>query len=200
MEQLREFFPAVPEQQLRTALSLTGNDVSAAAQFLLNDSNSSRQEEGTVRTSLTYDNHGVELETRSEVDSELEPNDIQLNTGNSMERNVFEQASPLPLLINNLTSTTNNSDNPSVESEGTQESPIFTIGTRIRYHDHSDSEWEESDSEEFSVTNYLESYNNRSMFATPSQRRAKVYIQPTNHDQETASSKTNCFGHFLTTK
>ena len=51
----------------------------------------------------------------------------------------------------------------------------------------------ESDSEDFSVTNYLESYNNRSMFATPSQRRAKVYIQPTNHDQETASSKNKLF-------
>ena len=194
MEQLREFFPAVPEQQLRTALSLTGNNVSAAAQYLLNDSNSNQDdEEGTVRTSLTYDSLGVQLETRSEVNSGLEPNDIQVNAGNSVERNVFEQASPLPLLINNLTSTTNNSENPSVESEGTQESPIFTIGTRIRYHDHSDSEWEESDSEDFSVTNYLESYNNRSMFATPSQRRAKVYIQPTNHDQETASSKNKLF-------
>ena len=100
MEQLREFFPAVPEQQLRTALSLTGNNVSAAAQYLLNDSNSNQDdEEGTVRTSLTYDSLGVQLETRSEVNSGLEPNDIQLNAGNSVERNVFEQTSPLHLSL-----------------------------------------------------------------------------------------------------
>ena len=194
MEQLREFFPAVSDQDLRTALSLTGNNVSAAAQFLLNDSDSTDDaEEGTVRTSLTYDSQVVQVATRSESNGELESNATHADANSSMEDNVFEQASPPSLLINNLTSTTNDSDNPPVESEGTQDSPIFTIGTRIRYQDHSDSEWEESDGEDFSVTNYLESYNSRSMFATPSQRRAKVYVKPTNHAQDTAISKNKLF-------
>ena len=39
MEQLSEFFPSATEQQLRTALSLSGDNVSAAAQFLLIDDN-----------------------------------------------------------------------------------------------------------------------------------------------------------------
>ena len=68
MEQLRDFFPALPEQRLLTALSLNGNNVSAAAQFLLNENeNIVNSEVGTITSTLTYNNFNNDTQKNFKV-------------------------------------------------------------------------------------------------------------------------------------
>ncbi len=180
MEQLRDFFPALPEQQLLTALSLNGNNVSAAAQFLLNENENV--------TTLTYNNSNNDEEESSLNDVERSniSNNIMSNSQQS-SASIFSVASPPAVLINNI-----NESNSTHQHE--EESPEFTIGARIRYGDfyasNSDEDYESDD--DFSVDNYLETYennNSRDVFAIPSQRRKKIYVQDENKSENENSSK-----------
>eukprot|EP00943_MAST-04B_sp_MAST-4B-sp1_P004979 g4979.t1 len=191
MEQLRDFFPALPEQRLLTALSLNGNNVSAAAQFLLNENeNIVNSEVGTITSTLTYNNFNNDEEesslngvTRSGVN-----NNSSMSNSQQSSASIFSVASPPAVLINNIT---NESNSPHQHEE---ESPVFTIGARIRYGDFyaSNSDEDDESDDDFSVDNYLETYennNSHNVFAIPSQRRKKIYVQDENKSENENSSK-----------
>ena len=199
MEQLSEFFPSATEQQLRTALSLSGDNVSAAAQFLLNDDNNNNnddsEEVGTITTTLAYNNNTDIDEDDDDSDNEAINESEHTSTINNplfgimsnsqqSSASIFSVASPPAILVNNIQSENNSRvNNAEVDEERQveQDSPLFTIGARIRYDDFYNSDLSDDDSDDdFTINNYLENYDNNrsnSMFAIPSGRRKKIYVQ-----------------------
>ena len=213
MEQLSEFFPSATEQQLRTALSLSGDNVSAAAQFLLNDDNNNNnddsEEVGTITTTLAYNNNTDIDEDDDDSDNEAINESEHTSTINNplfgimsnsqqSSASIFSVASPPAILVNNIQSENNsqvNNAEADEERQVEQDSPLFTIGARIRYDDFYNSDLSDDDSDDdFTINNYLENYDNNrsnSMFAIPSGRRKKIYVQDDYKSEEEDEDNDN---------